>query len=178
MPNVSCINCGWSGQAWLFQPTAAPVEPAHDALPDDAVCTHHPGKRATNICAGTGDYICSLCSIEVDGQTYSAQHLNTAGKEKIQKAFDHRLARPDRAVVLYMGLCLVPYVNVFWILGMPIWIPMGYFKLVKANRMRHENPLFARLVSRGRLIFLGLGLTLFGSILVLATVGIAVAILQ
>ncbi len=157
----SCFNCGWKGQALLFHPIALEAESAQQALQDDAACVHHPTKRAVHICAGTGDYICALCAIEIEGDTFSTQYLDTVGKDKASKAFDRYLARPDRAAVLYMGLCFVPYVNFFWMMGMPVWAPLGYLKLIKANKLRHQDPLFGKLVSRRRLITIGILLTLF-----------------
>ncbi len=173
-----CPSCGWKGRARVFRPVTLQVDTAQDALPDDAVCAHHPGKRAVAICAGTGDYICTLCCLEIDGHTYSAQHLNTAGKDKMNKAFDRYLTRPDRTVVLYMGLCLVPYVNVLWILAMPVWIPLGYTKLVKANRMRHQDALFATIVSKSRLIVLSLLLSAFAALMLLAIVSVTSLIIS
>lgn len=173
-----CVHCGWKGRALLFQPLAPRVEEAQEAFPDDAVCAHHPSKRAVAVCAGSGDYICSLCAIEIDGKTYSAQYLETVGKSKAGKVFDRYLDRPDRAVVLYMGLCFLPYVNFFWMLGMPVWIPLGYAKLFKANRIRQEDPLFAHVVAPLRLVVLGLLLTFFAAVLILMVVGIAIAIVN
>src|SRR5262245_48239980 len=65
--HVLCPACQWTGQAYLFQPVATRVDLAETALPDDAVCAHHPGKRAVAVCAGTGDFICALCAIDVGG---------------------------------------------------------------------------------------------------------------
>ena len=63
-----CPLCGWQGEAYLFRPLAVKVERAKEALPEDAVCAHHPTKQAVEVCAGTGDYICSLCAVKLEGK--------------------------------------------------------------------------------------------------------------
>jgi hypothetical protein len=172
-----CGRCGWTGQAMLYRPVALQVEPAREALPEDAVCAHHPTKRAEAECAGSGDYICDLCSIRIEGLTYSAQYLEAGGKNKIAKAFERYLQRPDGTVVLFMLLCFLPYVNVLWLLGMPAWIPIGYSYLGKARRLRQQDALYARIVSPGRIVWLSVIFTLFALFMLLAVVGIAVAII-
>src|SRR3712207_1092454 len=62
-----CPRCDWRGEAYLFTAKVLAVEAAEAALPDDATCAHHPRKRATAVCAGTGDYVCSLCAVELEG---------------------------------------------------------------------------------------------------------------
>ncbi len=174
----SCASCGWKGAVMLFRPVVLTANPAQAALPDDAACAHHPAKRAVDVCAGTGDYICSLCAIEVEGQTYSAQYLETGGRETIAKAFDRYMPRPDSTVALFMLLCFIPIVNGYWMLGMPIWLVLGFKKLFEAGGLRQRDPLFARLVSRASLITLGVLLSLFaiGAVLmILAIVAIITA---
>jgi len=172
-----CVSCGWKGQALLFRPVLPQIEEAAVALADDATCVHHPVKQAVAVCAGTGDYICSLCAIEIKGQTYSAQHLNAVGANKLGKAFDRHLARPDRTVVLFLILCFVPYVNFFWIIGMPVWVVLGYRKLFASSRLRKQDPLFARLVSRARLKLIGVLLALFFVAFLAGIVAVIVAVM-
>src|SRR5689334_5511439 len=106
-----CPGCGWKGEAYLFSPAAMEVQTAEHALPDDATCIHHPRKKAIAVCAGTGDYICSLCAVDLDGETFSAQYLGAAGKQKAGRAFERNLPRPDSQVVLYLLMPFIPYVN-------------------------------------------------------------------
>src|SRR4051812_44560983 len=96
-----CPHCKWRGDAYLFAPKPLDVSQAEMALPEDAACLHHPRKKATAVCAGTGDYICALCAVEIEGQTFSAAFLDKGGKEKAKKAFDRTLPRPDRHVYTY-----------------------------------------------------------------------------
>ena len=151
----------------LFRPVALETSKAAAALPEDATCVHHPDKRADSVCEGTGDFICGLCAVEVDGRTFSAQHLSAAGKGKARKAFERYLPRPDSTVATFLLLCFVPYINCFWMLGAPVWVVLGYMKLASAYRMRREDPFFARVASRGRLLALGMGLALVTGLLVL-----------
>ena len=149
-----CPNCRWKGEAYGFSPKALTAERAEAALPEDAVCLHHPSKRATAVCVGTGDYICSLCSVEIDGQTYSAEYLNAGGNQTAKKAFDRKLPRPDSYIYLYLLLLFVPYVNVLMIPFAFVWIPHAVVLYVRALRLRKENPLFARVMGRGRVVTL------------------------
>src|SRR5207248_2157926 len=90
----ACAFCGWIGEVYVFDPLPSTLDRAEQALPEDSVCMHHPSKKATAICAGTGDYICALCAVDLNGQTYSASYLGNAGKEKVGTAFDRYLERP------------------------------------------------------------------------------------
>jgi ribosomal protein L37AE/L43A len=172
-----CVSCGWKGTVLLFRPVSPPVEHAKAALPADATCVHHPVNRAVEVCAGTGDYICSLCSIEIDGTTYSAQHIDSVGADKIGKAFDRHLIRPDSTVVLYLLLCFVPYVNFIWIIGTPAWVVLGFRKLLECTRLRAEDALMARLISTTRLVVLGVLLGLFGLVFLISVLLIIVGLL-
>ena len=173
---ASCTNCGWGGQAMVFRPLALLVEGAAEALPEDATCAHHPNKKAVAACSGTGDYICALCSIDIEGSTYSAQYLNTVGRKNVGKAFDRYLDRPDSTVSLFLLLSIFPGLNIYWCMGMPIWVPIGFFKLAKAQRLRREDVIFARIVSGARLVVLGILLALFALVLVAVAVAIVTLI--
>jgi len=166
--STRCPTCGWAGRARLFRPVEPFVERAQDALPDDATCIHHPSKQAVAICEGTGDYICSLCAIELDGKTYSAQYLDRAGKDKLAAAFDRDLPRPDRAMGTYLaGAFLLSCFGV-------VLIPFAIHQFIKALRLHKTNDLYRRVRSRTSIV-LG-GLVLF-AIIGLMAVG-AVAILM
>jgi len=143
---TSCPSCRWQGEAYLCNPVVAEVEAARAALPDDATCVHHPTKQAVAVCAGSGDYVCSLCAITLDGETYSAQYLNKVGKKKVEKAFERHLARPDRALALYLVVCLVISLSV------PICLPLAIVSLVKMIRQRRTDPLYRQVVGIGSVI--------------------------
>jgi hypothetical protein len=150
------------------------VRTAEVALPEDATCIHHPRKKATTVCAGTGDYICSLCAVELHGQTYSAQYLATAGKALASKAFDRYLPRPDSRVALALLLLFIPGLNYLFFL----WIPYGFYNLVQAWRLRKQDDLFRRLVGSGRLVWLGILLSLISLVLAVIAVAVIIAIIN
>jgi hypothetical protein len=149
-----CPTCGWTGEFYMFQPATLSIESAELALPDDATCIHHPRKKATAVCAGTGDYICSLCKVDLHGQTYSAQYLEAGGKEKAAKAFDRKLDRPDSKAALYLALPLIPYLNFGAALFGFILLPHGFILLARARRLRREDPIYFQLISPLRLAVL------------------------
>lgn len=144
-----CRSCGWQGQIFAFNPIEHKIEYAQAAMADDAVCLHHPTKRATTVCAGTGDYICSLCAIELDGKIYGAHYLSTAGIEVARMAFTNRLPRPD-SEVLIACITSIPFFYVS-----PFIFCYGLWRLIEAFKLRRTNPLFAQVVSVQRLVMLG-----------------------
>ena len=143
---IHCPLCNWQGDVYPFYPAPHTVEAAKTALPDDAVCAHHPTKQAVEICAGTGDYICSLCAVTIDGETYSAQHLGKKGKKKSAKAFSRYLARPDRAISLCFVGCLLFFI------AAPILVPIAVISLFKMSKQRKEDPIYRQLVGAGTVI--------------------------
>jgi hypothetical protein len=159
-PETSCPRCRWKGAVWLFTPLTIQAEKAAQALPDDATCAHHPGKQAVAICQGTGDYICSLCAVELNGQTFSAQYLNQAGKEKFSKAFARYLDRPDRLTRTYLAASILCWP------GAPLLVPLAFVQFFKILALRKKDPLYKRLVGSGHMIVLAIILGCF-SILVM-----------
>jgi hypothetical protein len=153
---VICSYCAWKGEAYLFSPRVLAATSADIALPDEATCLHHPRKKATAICAGTGDYICSLCAVEINGQTFGAEYLNSAGKDKAGKAFDRTLERPDSRIVLYLLLLFIPYINFVVIPLAFVWLPHAFYLYFKALRLRRENPLYRRLIGTPRVVTLAI----------------------
>jgi len=175
---VVCPRCAWRGEAYLLAPRRISESTAETALPDEATCLHHPRKKATAVCAGTGDYICSLCAVEIDGDTYSAEYLNTSGKDKASKAFDRTIPRPDSRILLYMVLIFVPYINfVMLALGF-LWIPHAFVLYARAQRLRRESPVFARLMGTGRSVLIMVLLVLYSVGWILAVVGLTVALMD
>jgi hypothetical protein len=169
-----CMACGWKGQAYVFTPLPIVVEHAEHALPEDATCMHHPTKKATAVCSGTGDYICSLCAIELNGRTYSAEYLNNKGKDEVGKAFDPYLARPDSQIIMCLYCCFIPYLNVVFVPTAFVWIPWSVFLYVKALRMRRTNPIFARAMGMGRVIGIPIWLGIFAAGWIIGVAAIAV----
>jgi len=127
------------------------------AMPDDATCAHHPSKRASATCAGSGDYICPLCAVELNGQTFSAQYLESAGKQTAGKAFERYLDRPDRAASQAIILSFL-FAGCFFV-G-PIAVPYAIYQFFRMLKLRRSDPFYARLVTRRNTIALGLVLGL------------------
>jgi hypothetical protein len=163
-PETSCPRCRWKGSVWLFTPLAIQAEKAAQALPDDAVCAHHPGKQAVAVCQGTGDYICSLCAVELNGQTFSAQYLNQAGKEKFSKAFSRYLPRPDRLIRNYLALSILIWPVAF------LLIPLAYVQFFKMRAQREKDPLYERLVGSGHVAALAIILACFSIAVVIGII--------
>jgi len=151
---VSCY-CGWSGEVYLFRSLPRRVDKPEEALTDDATCVHHPTKRAVAVCEGTGDFICALCSVELDGKTYSAQFLSRGGKEMLTQAFDRHLDRPDRRLYL----CLL--VSVFFFIIAPIAVPLAWYYFVKLLRLRRQNDMAQRVITENQTAVAGVILVLF-----------------
>ena len=173
-----CPRCSWLGDVYSFSPRLLEVEEAVAALPEDATCLHHPRKKAVAVCAGTGDYVCALCAIELNGQTFSAEYLNGAGKDMAGKAFDRTLPRPDSQILLYMLLCFVPYVNIIFLAFAFIWIPHAVYLYFKLFRLRRENEVLRRVVGRGRIITIGILLGLFSLGWIAGAISLVVLVLN
>ncbi|HEX4124596.1 MAG TPA: hypothetical protein VHY37_07700 [Tepidisphaeraceae bacterium] len=158
---VRCPRCGWHGEVYTFQPKTTAIESAEFALPDEATCLHHPTKKAVAVCAGSGDYVCALCAVELNGQIYSTSYLDGAGKIVAGKAFDRVIPRPDSRIILYFLLCFVPYINAVVIVFSFLWIPHSIYLYRKLVRVRREDELLRRVVGKGRMILIPILLGIF-----------------
>ena len=147
--HTACPKCRWTGEAHILKALREKAEPARDALSDQAVCAFHPTKQATTICEGTGDYICSLCAVEVAGKVYSAQYLGKAGKDTLDKTYARYLDRPDKQITIYLAL------SIFLLLPAPVLIPMAIYKFFAAIKLRKSDPMFNKAFSRVDLILHG-----------------------
>jgi hypothetical protein len=175
---IKCPGCAWTGEVYLFRARPVTVDAGEAALPEDAACIHHPRKRATAVCAGTGDYICALCAVEIGGQTFGAAYLAAGGKDKAAQAFDRTIPRPDNQIATYLICLFVPYVNFILIPFAFIWIPHAFFLYFKALRLRRENPLFARLMSRSRVILLPILLGIVSALWAIGVIALTHAIME
>lgn len=146
--HVRCAICNWVGEVYLFAPAEPVLEAPVEAMPEEATCAHHPGKRAVDVCAGTGDYICSLCAIEIAGRVYSAEYINRAGADLIGQHLQRTLPRPDRMVSLVVLLMLVPC---FWWVAwaLVIWAAVLYVRMIRQYR---TDALYQRVIGMGSLI--------------------------
>jgi hypothetical protein len=175
---VRCSRCQWVGDTYSFNPRVLEVQESVGALPEEATCIHHPRKKAVAVCAGTGDYVCALCAIELNGQTYSAEYLNTAGKTLALSAFDRTLPRPDSQIMLYLLCCFIPYVNVIFLAFAFIWLPHAVFLYLKLLRARRENEILRRVVGTGRVIAIPILLGIFTLAWIGGIVAIAITLMN
>jgi hypothetical protein len=173
-PSIACVRCNWIGEAYHFWRLPADVTSAEAALPEDAVCIHHPRKKAVAVCAGTGDYICSLCAIELNGQTFSAEYLSNAGRATLSRAFDRFLPRPDSYVMTYFICYFIPYVDFALALFAFLWLPHCVILYRRALQMRKENEIFRRAMGSQRVIAIPILIGL-GAIVWLVSVGLVIA---
>jgi len=146
---IQCDACKWSGRALVFRPVNLRVAQGAAAMDDDAVCAHHPGKRAVAVCTGTGNFICDLCMVDVGGKPYSTQYLDSGGKAVADTMYDRHLPRPDQVVSTVLVLGIIIGCGMFG----PLILLIGLLKLSEAKRLRASNALYARIVSAGRLSF-------------------------
>lgn len=131
-----CSNCGWTGDVHICHPKTRDNAPAEMAGPEDAVCANHPGKKAVAACAGTGDYICSLCLVEIGGKSYSVQYLDGQGKTEGVLDFAKSMRRWDSLVALLcLGGMAVTILSPLFVLGMT-------WALYKSVRERSRNILY------------------------------------
>ena len=160
--STRCPRCGWKGEVYTFSPKAVEVSAAETALPDEATCIHHPSKKATAVCAGTGDYICSLCAIEVDGQTYSAQYIDSGGKKTVASAFAKPFPGPIAGSTSICSCCwfLISTRSRCW--------ARFYGSRIRSYCMpgpwhgRREEPIFVRLMGTTSVVLLPIVLVLVG----------------
>ena len=146
-----CAACSWKGRVHRFDPPPPrATDQPRTALPDDVVCANHPTKAATAVCAGTGSYICALCAIEIDGETYSADFLATNAAPSATSRFERELKRPDKSQLLVL------LVGVFLLWGVsPLILITVVFQYTKHRRLVKENELY-REVSSGWLFLLNI----------------------
>lgn len=171
--NTRCALCGWAGQVLVFNPPAPKaVDQPAPAMGDDTTCVHHPTKRAEAVCSGTGDYICSLCAIDVQGKTYSAAYLNRTEKTDLSEQFNRTLARPDRVILLLALLSIFPWTAI----AGPAFLIFAFFQFAKLRRQRRESSLYRRLTDGNQqlaiILLLGLWIGLYVAAAALITIGV------
>lgn len=153
-----------------FTPFVPPLDRVDTASNQHAVCAHHPGHSAVAICAGTGNYICGLCTVDIDGATYSVQFLDSAaGKSLLAERFANSLPRPDRMVWQLQACLLIPLFTAILLLFAFVFVPLGAIYWIKVIRLRQRNALYRRIVRlwhavamlAGLMIWAALGLALW-----------------
>lgn len=171
----ACYGCGFRGRVGVFAPVPRDeARAAEVALSDEAKCIHHPTKQATAVCEGTGNYICSLCAVQVKGATYSVDFINQGNLKDLAEQFERKLVRPDTAAMYYACFCIFPYPGV---LG-PVLCPLGWIRFARHQRMLREAGLYSKVVGRGRSVWLVVVLLAATLATGLVWLGIVMAILS
>ncbi|MDH5509731.1 MAG: hypothetical protein OEZ32_05175 [Nitrospinota bacterium] len=166
---TECPSCGWQGQIHILNALREKTEIAGSATPDMAVCAVHPTKQAIAVCAGTGDYICSLCAVEVDGNIFGADYLSKAGRKTVAKSFARHLDRPDGAIGFWILL------TIFIVFLGPLFIPLAIHSYTKAWKLRKNDAIFKRVCSRVDITVWGL---ILFSLTALYTLGLVAIFMQ
>ncbi|MGC8560324.1 MAG: hypothetical protein ACP5O1_06550 [Phycisphaerae bacterium] len=145
-----------------FAPIPLQISQADAATEEHAVCAHHPEHRAIAICAGTGNYICALCTVEIDGNTYSVQFLDSPpGRSVVAQRFTSVLPRPDRIVWQMLACILILPITVPMLFLFFIWVPIGLVNWFRVLRMRRRSTLYRRMVRMPHVVIMLLGLLLW-----------------
>lgn len=133
----------WEGVIYRGHPRDEENKPAEAARMEDAVCANHPTKKAVAICAGTGDYICSLCRVHLNDKDYSVQYLDRGGKPVFDELFAKSLPRPDRMVIVML---LLSAFTLFFLA--PIFFLVATVMLHRASKLRLTNQTYRAVASR------------------------------
>lgn len=145
-----------------FTPIPLQISQADAATEEHALCAHHPEHRAGAICAGTGNYICSLCTVEIDGNTYSVQFLDSpAGRSVVAGRFTSVLPRPDRMVWHMLACFLIVPITFVMLFSFFIWVPIGLVNWIRALRLRRRSALYRRIVRIPHMTLMLLGLIIW-----------------
>lgn len=155
-----------------FSPVPMLAPQAETATEEHAVCAHHPEHQAIAVCAGTGNYICALCTVEIDGKTYSVQFLDSPpGQSVVAQRFTSVLPRPDRIVWQMLASLLILPLTAAMLFLFFIWVPVGVVNWFRVLRLRGRSNLYRRIVRMPQVVIMLLGLLLWlvaGVILVVA----------
>ena len=167
-----CTGCGATVGFYLYDPPEKPIDKTELALPDDVTCAAHPSKRATEICEGTGNYICALCAVPVGDKTYSADFINSGGLEKLKKgdAFERKLLRPDYAAISYAVLA------VLLTFAAPILLTASIIYYFKHLKQKRTNLLYARVTGVWSNVILPIYLILASILTVIGLIFLGIAL--
>ena len=168
-PWLECVSCGWSGRVRWFAPVEEEATVGEAATPDDATCAHHPGRKAEAVCAGSGAYLCPLCTVRLQGRVFDVEYVEAGGVTDLEKAMQRELPRPDRSAILLTYLPLL-----FSCIGPILWIAALVYG-AKHLRLRKQDPLYRQVAMHGWAVFAmilsGLLIVVFVVVLVFTGVG-------
>ena len=142
-----------------FAPPPDASEKADHLTDHFAPCTEHPDRLAMEICRGSGNYICPLCTVVIDGEPWSHRYLMTPSGQKLLKdKYISILPRPDRNIpILFSCLILFPLTFIM-LMTFVIWIPYLAVQLVNIIRLRRRSWVYRALMPRYLLIATAAGM--------------------
>jgi hypothetical protein len=164
----ACPSCKGAFEAVRFDPVDSRV-----ILPDlagvgpegGAPCTRHARNRAEAACARCGQFMCSLCRIDADQETYCPSCFERLSAEGSLSSAVTRV----RNYAGWASICLVG--SYFFMFVAPLTGPLGIyfcFRGLKDKRSRNESDGIVRLFML--MIFCGLSM-LFGFFIYAAMFG-------
>ncbi len=141
-----CSRCGVRFGVFDFDPVTDEEPAPAPALPDDVACAHHPGKKAVEVCAGTGSYICSLCAVNMLGQTYSTAFIESGGLKTTKQAdtFERKMSRPDSGAMMCLVLSLL--MSCTMVGGVLLW-SFGLYFFIRHRQAVREEGFYARRIA-------------------------------
>lgn len=153
-----------------YSPVVEEAAVGEAATPEDAVCVHHPGRRAEATCAGSGAYVCPLCAVKLNGQVFDTAFVEAGGSTVLGQALRREIARPDRQT----NQAFFASVVLFFL---PILFPLaGMIYAVQHLRLRARDPLY-RAVARHRwavMSLVGQAVLLVGGVVAVAALALGV----
>ncbi|MCL1920329.1 MAG: hypothetical protein FWG50_04505 [Kiritimatiellaeota bacterium] len=157
-PLALCPRCGRRGLALVFPAArrgAGGGGAGVAAAAGDAVCFHHPAKRAEVACEACGRFLCELCHVDLDGRALCAACLaqmhthsdKTRGAGNATSAHVPSRIRYDQ-IALWCALC-APALSII------SFVPAGVALYLCIRHWR--TPLSALPRNRWRFVVAGLG---------------------
>ncbi len=142
-----------------FSPPPDAGEKADELSDRYAPCTEHPDRLATEICRGSGNYICPLCTAMIDGEPWSYAYLQTpAGQKLLKDKYISVLPRPDQNIrTLFFCLLLFPLTFLMLITSI-IWVPYLATQIVNIIRLRRRSWMYRVLIPRYQVVAMVVGL--------------------
>lgn len=113
-----CPACGVKARTILFPafyravPDVTPGARVED--PEEAVCFHHPRRKATHVCDDCGVFVCETCAIPVDGKYTCPDCFDKELKAGTTEDYRHKHILYDG---IALGLAVLPLLPPFVLFG-------------------------------------------------------------
>jgi|GEM_PF-1886865 len=174
LDDVQTCSRGHRFRVRLFNPPPSLTnQPAKPVMSDGAACAHHPSKQAITTCAGSGDYICSLCAVPIQNEIYSFAYLETSSLLDKNNVFSDKVPRPDRTVRSHFWTAVL---TTFFCRCFPLGLilyALAWPHFLKHFKLREENSLYAASTKPSTTTFLVLAMLVW-SVLVAGIISLFV----